>query len=70
MENDFKYKEENTQTFAANILTIHFLGQGAGFNKEFLASAEESGFTAVVSSFIFLQILVVCELIALSQCAN
>lgn len=36
-------------------------GVDAGFHKEFLASAVESGLTAVVSSFTLLRVLVVCE---------
>lgn len=69
MEWDFEYDTEMTSYiltfffFAIDPHVIYSVEQDVepGFNKEFLASAVESGLTAVVSSFTLLRVLVVCE---------
>lgn len=58
MEWNFEYNiiQKHTLTFAIEPHVIYFVEQGVdtGFNKEFLASAVESGLTAVVSIFTLL----------------
>lgn len=63
--------QKHMLAFAIDPHVIYFVEQGVdtGFNKEFLASAVESGLTAVVSIFTLLGVLVVCECWSLSQCA-